>query len=261
MLSTTNRIVFLVTFLFVTLISFSQPLQKTKLTSVNTGDDYEIIIKKPGAFDSSRYYPIVYFTDASLNSGKYILSLADSIIGNCILIGIGHIGNHVMPRQRDFIPSDEGGYHSNEFGQASKFYLFMKNELMPFIGKAIPKQKTKVFIGHSFGGLLALYFSLKENKLFDHYYAISPSVWANHQQILKIEERYKDFNDSYDATIYLYAGSLEIFNKVLGSTTRFYNTVKKRVYKNLFINYQEIAWANHFATVNRVVPGIFQQLK
>jgi predicted alpha/beta superfamily hydrolase len=242
-------------------ILFSQPVEKTQFTSLSTGDVYEIIIKKPRSFDSSKYYPIVYFTDASLNSGKYILGLPDSIIGNCILIGIGHIGDHVMPRQRDFIPSDGGGYHSKEFGQASKFYLFIKNELMPFIDKNIRNQKTKVFIGHSFGGLLALYFSFKENRLFDQYYAISPSVWANHQEILKIEKEYKEKKDSYDATIFLYAGSLEMFNKVLGSTTRFYHIVKKRGYKNLSIYYREIAWANHFATVNKVVPGIFQHLK
>ena len=132
---------------------------------------------------------------------------------------------------------------------------------MPFVDKRIHNQKTKVFIGHSFGGLLALYFSLKENKLFDRYYAISPSVWANHQELLKIEEMYKDKHDSYDATIYLYAGSLEIFNKVLGSTTRFYHIVTKRGYKNLSIYYQEIAWANHFATVHKVIRGIFQELK
>jgi len=261
MLSGINRLVLLTAFLLLKLISFTQPVKKTKFTSLNTGDDYEIIIKKPRSFDSSKYFHIVYFTDASLNSGKYILGLADSITRNCVLIGIGHIGNHVMPRQRDFIPSDGGGYRSNEFGQASKFYLFIKNELMPFIDKSIPKQKSRVFIGHSFGGLLALYFSLKENKLFDQYYAISPSVWANHQELLKIEEKYKEKEDSYASTIYLYAGSLEIFNKVLGSTTRFYNIVKKRGYKKLSIYYQEIASANHFATVNKVVPGIFQQLK
>ncbi|MEP7372793.1 MAG: alpha/beta hydrolase-fold protein [Chitinophagaceae bacterium] len=253
--------ILLIASLFLTLISVSQTIERVKYTSLNTGDDYEIIIKKPKAFDSSRYHTIVYFTDASLNSGKYILGLNDSIVNNCILIGIGHIGSHVMRRQRDFIPSDAGGYNNNEFGQASKFYLFVKNELMPYINRKIPKQKMKIFIGHSFGGLLALYFSLKENKLFDHYYAISPSVWANYDELLKIEEKYKEKNTSYSATVYLYAGALEIFNKVLSSTTSFYNTVKKRKYNSLSIYYKEIEWANHYGTVAKVVPGIFQRLK
>ena len=244
-----------------TLISFSQTTEKANFSSINTGDNYEIVIKKPKVFDTSKYYNIVYFTDATLNSGKYILGLDETKINNCILIGIGHIGGHVMRRQRDFIPSDAGGYSNNEFGQASKFYFFIKNELMPYISKNIKKQKTKVFIGHSFGGLLALYFSLKENKLFDQYYAISPSVWANYDELLKIEDLYKRNNTSYNTTIYLYAGSLEIFNKVLSSTSRFYDIVKKRNYKGLYINYKKIDGANHYGTVGNVVPGIFMQLK
>jgi uncharacterized protein len=256
-----NNTSFFIFFLLPALTSYSKAIEKTKLASLNTGDDYEIIIKKPEAFDSSKYYHIVYFTDASLNSGKYILGLDDSIVNNCILIGIGHIGSHVMRRQRDFIPSDAGGYNNNEFGQASKFYLFIKKELMPHIDKKITHQKSKVFIGHSFGGLLALYFSLKDNKLFDQYYAISPSVWASYNELLKIEEKYKEKNTSYNATVYLYAGSLEVFNKVLSSTTSFYNTVNKRKYKGLSIYYKEIEWANHYGTVEKVVPGIFMKLK
>jgi uncharacterized protein len=261
MLSLVNNATLLIVFLLIDLISFSQAIEKIKSKSLNTGDDYEIILKKPKTFDTSKYYTLVYFTDASLNSGKYILSLNDSITNNCILVGIGHVGNHVMRRQRDFIPSDAGGYSNDEFGQASRFYLFIKKELMPLIDKKITKQKSRVFIGHSFGGLLALYFSLKENKLFDQYCAISPSVWANYNELLKIEEKYKDKNTSYSATVYLYAGSLEVFNKVLSSTMSFYDTVRKRNYKGLSIYYKEIERANHYGTVEKVVPGIFQQLK
>lgn len=261
MVSTINTAILLIYFLLCSLISFPQSIEKIKLTSLHTGDDYEIIIKKPKTFDSAKNYHIVYFTDASLNSGKYILGLDDSKTNNCILVGIGHIGNHVMRRQRDFIPSDAGGFNDKEFGQASKFYLFVKTELMPFIDKKVTQQKTKVFIGHSFGGLLALYFSLKENRLFDQYYAISPSVWANYNELLKIEEDYNKKNTTYNATVYLYAGSLEVFNKVLSSTTIFYKTIIKRKYQGLSISYKEISWANHYGTVEKVVPGIFLKLK
>lgn len=261
MKSTVNKTILITYFLLATFISFSQAVEKTKLTSLNTGDVYEITIKRPKTFDSSKYYNIVYFTDASLNSGKCILGLDDSKTSNCILIGIGHTGNHVMRRQRDFIPSDAGGYNNDQFGQASKFYLFVKKELMPYVDNKITKQKTKIFIGHSFGGLLALYFSLKENRMFDQYYAISPSVWANYYELLKFEEKYKEKNTSYNATVYLYGGSLEVFNKVLSSTTTFYDTVKKRKYKDLSIYHKEIKWANHYGTVGEVVPGIFKRLK
>lgn len=256
------RYVLMVLFVFFNWFSLSaQTTEITEFTSLNTGDIYKIVIKRPKEFDATKKYHVVYFTDASLNSGKFILGLDTEKMKNCVLIGIGHAGNYVMRRQRDFIPSDAGGFSSNEFGQASKFYLFIKNELMPFVEGKIAFQNRKIFIGHSFGGLLALYFSLRENKLFDEYYAISPSVWANHNELLKIEEIYKKNNASYNSIIHLYAGSLEVLNKVLSSTNKFYETVKSRNYKDLVISYKKIEWANHYTIVDDVVLEIFEGLK
>ena len=238
----------------------AQTTETTEFNSLYTGDTYTLTIKKPQGFDPTKKYNVVYFTDASLNSGKFILKLDPGQTKYCILVGIGHTGSHVLLRQRDFIPSDAGGYKDKDFGQASRFYLFIKNELMPFVNGKIVIQKNKIFIGHSFGGLLALYFSLRENKLFDRYYAISPSVWANHNELVKIEETYKKDNTSYNSTIHLYAGSLEVFNKVLESTTKFYETVKSRNYKDLTISCKKIDWANHYTIVQKVVPEIFSQI-
>src|SRR6185436_16958355 len=164
----------MIKFIFITLLLpvgvYSQ-VTKEDFRSIKTGDTYQIIIKRPKDFDSTKPYHHVYFTDAAINSGKIILDQPQDSTKNCILIGIAHKGDWETKRQRDFIPSDAGGYKDNNFGQASKFYPFLKDELIPFINKKFPKQKTKVFIGHSFGGLLALYISMKDNKLFDHYYA------------------------------------------------------------------------------------------
>jgi len=234
---------------------------KEEITSSKTGDTYEIIIRKPKNFDSSKTYHHVYFTDASINSGKVFLSQSEDNIKNCILIGIAHKGDWDMKRQRDFIPSDAGGYSDKNFGQASKFYLFMKDELMPHINKKFSKQKSKVFIGHSFGGLMALYMSIKENKLFDHYHAISPSVWANYKELMKIEKKYSETNKSYNSNISIYAGSLEFLNKVLSSSQEFYNTVKGRNYTGISITHSIISGVNHYGIVPKVVPDILKSLK
>lgn len=55
--------------LFLPVVAFSQQV-KEDFTSKETGDTYEIIIRKPKDFDSSRAYHMVYFTDAAINSGK-----------------------------------------------------------------------------------------------------------------------------------------------------------------------------------------------
>lgn len=235
--------------------------EKRDFISNKTGDTYEMIIRKPEGYDSSKSYHIVFFTDATINSGKEILSQKEDLLKNCILVGIGHKGSWSSKRQRDFIPSDAGGYSDKDFGQASKFYSFMKDELMPYIKKRFSKQKSKVFIGHSFGGLIALYMSLKENKLFDHYYAISPSVWANYRELLRIEKIYSDSHKSYASNISIYAGSLEVFNKVLSSSKEFYTTVKERNYNGLSITHTVVSGVNHYGIVPKIIPEIFKELK
>ena len=234
---------------------------KEDFKSAKTGDTYQLIIKRPKDFDSTKAYHHVYFTDAGINSGKVILNLPLDSIKNCILIGIAHKGDWDTKRQRDFIPSDAGGYKDNNFGQASNFYLLLKEELIPFINKRFLKQKSKVFIGHSFGGLFALYMSMKENKLFDHYYAISPSVWANYYELMKIEKDYASKTKSYNSNISIYAGSLEFLNKVLSSSKEFYDKVGERNYNGLNISRKVISGVNHYGIVPKVVPGILRELR
>jgi len=248
---------------FILLIPFSVIAQQTKeeIVSTKTGDTYEIIIRKPKIFDTAKFYHLVYFTDAAINSGKVILSQPEENIKNCILIGIAHKGDWDTKRQRDFIPSDAGGYSDKNFGQASKFFFFMKDELLPYINKKFAKQKSKVFIGHSFGGLLALYMSMRENKLFDHYYAISPSVWANYYELMKIEKDYAAKNKEYNSSISIYAGSLEFLNKVLTSSKEFYTTAKGRNYKGLSITYSVIDGVSHYGIVPEVIPRILKEFK
>ena len=120
---------------FVWLLPFHIASQTTKedFSSIRTGDTYQLIIKRPKEFDSTKPYHHVYFTDAAIKSGRVILDQPLDSTRNCILIGIAHKGDWNTKRQRDFIPSDAGGYSNNNFGQASKFFLFMKEELMPYI--------------------------------------------------------------------------------------------------------------------------------
>src|SRR5262245_3613618 len=108
------------------------PQTSEDFNSSKTGDTYELIIKRPKDFDSTKSYHHVYFTDAGINSGKVLLSQPNDSLRNCILIGISHKGDWETKRRRDFIPSDITGDSSDNFGHASKFYLFIKEELMPY---------------------------------------------------------------------------------------------------------------------------------
>ncbi|HET9747239.1 MAG TPA: alpha/beta hydrolase-fold protein [Chitinophagaceae bacterium] len=258
---TKTRIGPLIFFIWLLPLSIASQTTKEDFTSSRTGDTYRLIIRRPYPFDSTKAYHHVYFTDAAIKSGRVILNQPDDSTKNCILIGIAHTGDWNKKRRRDLIPSDAGGYRNDNFGQASKFFLFMKEELMPYVTRKFGKQKTNVIIGHSFGGLFALYISMRENKLFDHYYVISPSVWANYRELMKIENDYANRNKNYNSSIAIYAGSLEFLNKVLSSSKEFYDQVKERKYNGLIISRAVINGVNHYGIVPRVIPWIFRQLR
>jgi predicted alpha/beta superfamily hydrolase len=232
--------------------------------SSNTSDDYIIRLLKPGDFRATKKYLIVYSADGEIGLGHYLRGTDPGwkaeIPSNCIVVTIGHAGDWHKKRMRDFIPSDAGGYNDSLFGHADNFTLFLKTELIPFINNKIPNQQDRVLIGHSFSGLFCLYAALQNGNLFDQYFAISPSAWANHGELLKIEKQLAPDNNSANAHIHIYAGGLELFNKVLSSSREFYNTLRARNYPGLTISFEVIRYANHFSVRKPVIDKILASL-
>jgi uncharacterized protein len=252
--------------LFVSCESHSHQQGRDDITihSNNTKDDYILQIKTPPNFNDSTAYTIVYVADGLIGTGKYVLgadsSWAAMIPDNCVIVTIGHIGNWEQKRRRDFIPSDAGGYKDENFGHAERFYSFLKSELIPLVNKKFAHQKSKVFVGHSFSGLFCLYAALKNEHLFDQYFAISPSAWANDRELLKIEKAFMDAHPDFDASIHIYAGSLEQFNKVLTSTKDFLGPLQERHYKSLQVSFEVVPWANHFSVRKPAIDKILLSL-
>ena len=252
-------------FFILPLFSFAQTTQVDTVYSTNTKDKYVITVRKPAGFSAAKKYHHVYMTDGGIGIGDYVLgkskSWAAAIPANCVVIAIGHIGDYNTKRPRDFIPADITKNVETNFGKADKFYLFLKNELIPAIEKKLPNKKDRSFIGHSFGGLFCLYTLFKDDKLFDKHFAISPSCWANYYELDKIEEAYFKKNKQINANVTIYVGGLEFLNKVLYSTRSFYTTVTGRKYKGLTMVKDEIGNANHFSIRKPAIDRIFEQLK
>jgi predicted alpha/beta superfamily hydrolase len=256
--------VILVAFVCCNLTGSEKKSDQFTLHSTQTDDDYTIEFRKPKNFDTNKNYTLVYIPDASIGLGSYVLAKdsgwSAELPSNCIVVAIGHIGDYHSKRSRDFIPSDISGYTEKNLGHADKFLAFLKSDIIPFVDKQLPNQKRRVLVGHSFSGLFCLYTALKDEKLFDEYFAISPSVWANNLELLKIEDARAKDHSEFDAKIHVYVGGLEIFNRVISSTNSFYDAVQTRSYKNLVISYETISGANHYSVRKPAVDRIFKSL-
>lgn len=239
----------------------AQRIDRKMIYSPQVQDSFLLQIRIPAGYQAGKPYHHIYMTDGSLKIGNYVLGTDSSwranVPENCIIITIAHIGNHTMKRQRDFLPSDAGGYSDPKFGQARKFYLFLKNSVIPMVNKRFGARKSSAFIGHSFSGLFCVYTLFQEDNLFDRHFAISPSIWANHSELMNIEANYAKKSKTLNANLDLLAGGLEVFNMVLSSTRQYFQETVNRKYSGYKVSFNTINNANHISIIK---PGVDKAL-
>jgi len=247
---------------------FSQfKTEKTFEYSSYVGDSFAIYTSLPKDFNEKKIYKTVYYLDANLKSGKQLRELIstskyDTIISNCIFIGIGHIGNYHVLRRRDFIqPSIDGrdtvSKHKN-YGNAEKFYTFLKKELMPSINKKFSTNTDSCFIiGHSLGGLFGFYCLFKNESLFTKYFALSPALWINNYSIYKFNQL--DTKLDKKQVLYFTAGSKETVNKILKGTNEAEIFFKQKSYKQLLFEYDIWKGKTHNSEVILSLSKILEQ--
>jgi len=188
-------------FLFISLFSFSQ------ISKINVGKSFkihsrilnekrEIWIRLPESYSrkSARKYPVVYVLDGQ----SHFFSVAGMVshlsgdgnakIPEMIVVGV----LSTLDRTRDLTPTHCAGEEPHVdsascafSGGNSNFISFFEKELMPYIQSKYNASNYNTLIGHSFGGLMVLNTMMTKTNLFNSYVAIDPSIWWDHQYMLK----------------------------------------------------------------------------
>ena len=134
-----------------------------------------------GAIFSETNYPVLYLLDGPGHFHAVtgmLKNLRDNgIVPNMVVVAIPN-----TDRTRDLTPS-----HVDEmFGDSSfvetsgggdEFLEFLEKELIPYVEEKYPVTGYRTFVGHSFGGLTAVYALFSRPALFHNYVAIDPSLW------------------------------------------------------------------------------------
>ena len=165
-------------------------------------DARDLIVYLPPGYDSDenagRTYPVLYLHDGqnlfdpatSFIAGRtwQVREAADEGIESgevepLIIVGISNTGDR---RLAEYTPDKDwrmGGGEADLYGQ------LITRELMPWIGHSYrvrrDRQSTGIG-GSSLGGLVSLYFGLREPGIFGRVAVLSPSVWWNHKSILGV---------------------------------------------------------------------------
>ncbi|GAA4335736.1 alpha/beta hydrolase [Flaviaesturariibacter amylovorans] len=255
----------LVAICFLSGSGYAQHTVTETFTSKLVGDSFRLHITAPRATDS--LWGTVYYLDAGIRSGAALRSLLPSLgtawTRHVLFVGIAHTGDFHVLRRRDFIPPGfaerDAPKHSPDFGQAHRFHAFLAKELLPYIGKRYRVRSRRTLIGHSFGGLFALYALFRPERLFDQYIAMGPSIWANHWDLLRYEAQAATAKEGFRNYLYFSAGSLEAFNLVLQGTRRLQSLLRQRSYPGLQWRYEEHAGKGHNDAVLPALRTYFRQ--
>lgn len=129
----------------------------------------------PGNYESSKEpYPIMLVLDGGW-AFRYCVSLVDMMSPNH-LPGMIVIGIPNTDRGRDLEPVEQDS--ATEKSGAYKFLRFLRDELIPFLGKEYRTRDYRILVGHSLAGMYTAYALLKDPGIFDAYIASSPGFQA-----------------------------------------------------------------------------------
>ncbi|RZF98663.1 hypothetical protein EXT48_21655 [Pseudoalteromonas sp. CO348] len=177
--------------------------KRHEIESKVLNESREYWVSLPTSYKAKGYkkYPVLYFTDANLNSffhafsgiAKQMSSDASPETPEMILVGIVS-----QNRGRDSSPTKSliqwGGSVSKSqetTGGADNFLKFIQTELVPQIEQDYRTADYKILAGYSFTGLTVIHSLYQTPEFFNAYIAIDPSLWWDNQIMLK---RYTEFS-------------------------------------------------------------------
>jgi predicted alpha/beta superfamily hydrolase len=129
--------------------------------------------------------------DAHFQSATGVVQFMSSgINGNCQIPELIVVAIPNTDRTRDLTPThtkigiagkEEAFLQSSGGGDA--FLKFIRDELFLQIDSKFQTLPSRILVGHSFGGLLAIHTLLEQPEMFQAYIAIDPSLWWDNQRL------------------------------------------------------------------------------
>lgn len=157
--------------------------------SEKIGQTYDLFVSLPAGYAASgQNYPVLYVLDgwhfplmtALQNNNRFSERMRPVIIVN-----IGHGAAGYMPlRARDFTPTHDDREATS--GGAAAFLDFLEREIIPLVDRTYRTDPAdRGLLGHSYGGLFALYALEDRPALFNRIVAASPVAGWDHELLMK----------------------------------------------------------------------------
>lgn len=257
--------------------------QVLTISSSHVNQEFRIFIALPPTYNNlDKNYPVLYLLDANVSFGTVTETVGMLSIfketPEMVIVGIGYPVNSWIEilsfRTRDYTPTvKDEWYEANikpylpeapEYagsGGAVHFLEFIRSELMPFIHSNYRiNAGEQAILGHSFGGLFALYTLFHHPDTFFRYIIGSPVISWDEGVIFQYEREFAANNTDLSVKIFMSAGSNESEHMV-PNMKKFVQILRGRKYQNLDIKTHIFEDETHFsvvpATTSRGLKAVF----
>lgn len=163
-------------------------VENVKIESKNLGQEREILIYTPIDYDwrENESFNVIYVFDSqSREFFDYTSSMISFLTDNTksyIVVGITSPYNEKLDyaRNNDLLPvlktKDSKDRYGKYSGNADNFFVFVSDEVIPFIDSNYRTLNNRVAVGHSLSASFVLSSFIKNSNLFNSYIAISPNL-------------------------------------------------------------------------------------
>ncbi|MEO7992469.1 MAG: alpha/beta hydrolase-fold protein [Chryseolinea sp.] len=251
----------------------SAGVDRITISSKILNEDRMIYIHYPNGKDkkSTTHYPVMYVLDADTHFDlcrqycEYLSRWDVNVMPEMIVVGITN-----TDRARDLTPTNTT---FNYFGKVESttdswlktsggnenFFRFIEDEVMPYVNTHYKTQPFNVLGGHSFGGITALNCLLTHPDLFNAYIAVSPSIWWDHQYILKLANQKFQKNGVLNKMLFCSDGNEGVSDESTFHTNliKFDSLIRSKFIKGLRYEYVYYPTETHMTVpVNSYLEGL-----
>ena len=165
----------------------------------------------PGYAKSRRAYPVLYMPDGGLAEDfPHIVNTLDSLIRLKRIRPLIVVGIENTVRRRDLSAPTTVGSDSTwapVIGGSGAFRAFIRDQLIPEVKKRYRCTAETGLVGESLAGFFTVETFMKEPLLFQRYIALSPSLFWNNKEMLRIAEARQAPFPKVKRTLYLTAAN------------------------------------------------------
>lgn len=231
------------------------------LASTKTGLSYRLHVSVPPDFAQREVrYPLVLLLDADYSFpiayavASHLRERSD--LPDLIVVAIGYDGEPAYRRNRtrDYTPTHvpDGGY-GPEFqrfsGGAPAFLGFIEHEVLPWLAGRYRTEPKPILVGHSYGGLFALWTALTRPELLAGVIAVSPSLWYDDHLLDRLERK------SAARPIRVYAGVGDEENPTMASDLKAFGQTFQERRKGVQAKFEVLSGETHNSVFPRALSN------